>query len=95
MSKRRKHASPNAIDEQLLRSVLGAAVRDARSASPYSRQELLDRVGISAQAWSRIECAHCFPSIPTAFDLYRELGLSLDEVFAKALRSVTTTSSGP
>ncbi|MFI6357257.1 helix-turn-helix domain-containing protein [Streptomyces sp. NPDC050743] len=61
---------------------LGRALRRRRKSSGLSLRALAERVGISPSALSHIENGRSQPSVTTLFALVRELGTSLDELFA-------------
>lgn len=59
-------------------------VRELRTASGWSQNELADRLKVSRQTVNAIENERYDPSLPLAFDLARLFGLSIEEIFQPA-----------
>ncbi|MFI6357244.1 helix-turn-helix domain-containing protein [Streptomyces sp. NPDC050743] len=77
---------------------MGRSLRRRRENSGLSLRALAERAGISPSALSHIENGRSQPSVTTLFALVRELGISLDELFAPSPRPAPrqrATSSGP
>lgn len=63
---------------------LGARIRSARLASGESVRSFARRLELSPSLLSQIELGRVRPSVATLYAVVRELGISLDEVFAEA-----------
>lgn len=56
-------------------------VRELREARGWSQAALAERLGVSRQTINAIETDKYDPSLPLAFKLAREFGLSIEAVF--------------
>ena len=64
-------------------AALGATIRASREATGISLRELARRLGVSPSLLSQIERDLAQPSVATLWALVRELGVSLDALFAE------------
>jgi transcriptional regulator with XRE-family HTH domain len=62
---------------------LGARIREAREDAGLSVRGLARQIGVSASLLSQVERGLAQPSVATLWALVRELGLSLDALFAE------------
>jgi len=69
---------------QLVTARVGARIRCERERSGTSLRRLARRLGVSPSLLSQIERGLVKPSVGTLWTIVRELGLSLDELFAEA-----------
>lgn len=65
-------------------TTLGARLREERDRLGLSLRELARRLDVSPSLVSQIETGKTQPSVRTLYAIVRELGVSLDEVFAPA-----------
>jgi transcriptional regulator with XRE-family HTH domain len=84
--------SPESTIEQA--QEVGRRLRQARADSRLSLRELGRRIDLSASALSQIETGKSRPSVKTLYAIVSELGLSLDELFAKPTGTETTEGVG-
>lgn len=61
---------------------VGQRLRERREARRISLRALAARVGVSASLISQIENGKVMPSVGTLYGIVRELGLSMDDIFA-------------
>lgn len=61
-----------------LRPSLSARLRDLRTSRGWSQAELAARIGLSNEAYGRIERGHVLPRIQTLVHFAQETGTSLD-----------------
>ncbi len=69
-------------DVDVIVDVLPRRLRAERERQGISVRELARRLGVSPSAISQIETGRARPSVSTLYAIVRELGLSLDELFA-------------
>lgn len=56
-------------------------VRELRTDSGWTQQQLADAVGVSRQSINSIECGRYVPSLPLALMFARVFGCSTDDIF--------------
>ncbi len=70
------------IEQQILITAqMGEIIKNARLEKGYSREEIADRVGVSARHITSIENEGGMPSVDVLIKLVRSLGVSADIIF--------------
>jgi transcriptional regulator with XRE-family HTH domain len=72
--------SPRREDEVGLHQTFAAALRSAREASGWSQADLAHRVGLSVEAYGRLERGRVLPRASTLVRLARSLNVGLDDL---------------